>query len=517
MIKVGMKKRRKNIVVKILFVLIFISLPAEPRRGKAILEVSSELQAVCLTTWALASNPQLFSSYLIANMISPVLWMLKDKMPARSPEGILHSLNRRLRELSSYIRTHVSYPYFKPTRPERDQWGWVSVDEIKTYIDSERLERCLEFLNEIMNEDPKYYEQLANAQDLKEGKVPYWRNETVDVMWAYRSIRKDGRAVGKCYGYAELIAAALHIICEIPLEKIYLLGNLEHLVVFVDEGEGYYFSLYAYKDRTNLKRSFKLRRFEDRKWWAYFFDNISFIINGPNYYDKEAGTSTIPKEQLQHIFERVNYFGEGFFEIPLPDFDAIMYLPSTEIVEFNECRNQEEAFGLVKMLASAGSPIYMSALYAYRYLYVPHPQTYVKAALRDPWTREKAQSIKSLNDAINIVRRIKGDESIFHSSERIALPDEVFLFNTASHRERALVLYTLIKNSLNKNEENLGYIVYTPNRSYVFYENLFIDVDTGQILDSLSSKVELMFNEEQAYFKDEEIKQRLNLLRDEDI
>jgi hypothetical protein len=289
------------------------------------------------------------------------------------------------------------------------------------------------------------------------------------------------------------------------------------LVVFIDEGEGYYFSLYAYKNRTNLKRSFKLRRFENRKWWAYFFNNISFIINGPNYYDKEAGASTIPKEQLQHIFERINYFGEGFFEIPLPDFDVIRYLTPAEIVEFNRCKTQEEAFELVKKLASVGDSIYMNALYAYRYLYVPHPQTYVKAALRDPYTREKAQSIKSLNDAINIVRRIKGGESIFHSLERIALPDEVFLFNTASHRERALVLYTLIQNSLNKNGENLGYIVYTSNKSYVFYENLFIDVDTGQILDSLSSEVELMFNEEEVYFKDEEIKQRLNLLEEGDV
>lgn len=43
-----------------------------------------------------------------------------------------------------------------------------------------------------------------------------------------------------------------------------------------------------------------------------------------------------------------------------------------------------------------------------------------------------------------MVREVPGTRSVLGSSNRIALPDEVFLFNTANDKERALALYSLI-------------------------------------------------------------------------
>ncbi|MCX5657193.1 MAG: hypothetical protein NTZ48_03065 [Candidatus Omnitrophica bacterium] len=338
-----MNKRR----VYIIGVLFFVSMGVlchftEARRMKPSSEKNDEFQSVTLTTWELAANPQGFSSYLIANMLSPVLWHMREMMPARSPEGEIHSLNRRLKELSSYVRTHVSYPYVKPTRSERDEWGWVSADGIKERLDPRAFEECLQFFMDLMQKNPEDedYKPLLASGKFEQGEIPYWRNETADIMWAYRGIRNDDRAVGRCYAYAELIAAALHIVCDIPLEKIYLFGNLEHLTVFIDEGTGYMFSLYAYRDRTNYRRSWS-QRFEHKEWWAQFYNNPDFVVNGANFFDSKSGVSSIPKTQLEDMYTKLAAFTEGFFEISTPDLGRVEYITSQATLDLRGCNSQE--------------------------------------------------------------------------------------------------------------------------------------------------------------------------------
>jgi hypothetical protein len=64
----------------------------------------------------------------------------------------------------------------------------------------------------------------------------------------------------------------------------------------------------------------------------------------------------------------------------------------------------------------------------------------------------RAAEIFNLDDALSLVRSIPGTVSILHGPERIALPDEILLFQTASDNERVLLLYTLLMHSPSSSE-----------------------------------------------------------------
>ena len=67
------------------------------------------------------------------------------------------------------------------------------------------------------------------------------------------------------------------------------------------------------------------------------------------------------------------------------------------------------------------------------------------------------------------MREVAGRDSIFDDLERIALPDEVLLFGTGSHRDRALLLYTLLRHApyLERAEKDALQMVFTDVDSFV--------------------------------------------------
>lgn len=90
---------------------------------------------------------------------------------------------------------------------------------------------------------------------------------------------------------------------------------------------------------------------------------------------------------------------------------------------------------------------YASALYAFRTLDVPDTEVYLRAAMRDYNTKQTAQRITSVSDALAVIANVEGKESIFGSRERIQMPDETLYFNTGTDRDKALLLYTLLRQS----------------------------------------------------------------------
>src|SRR5690606_14508016 len=91
--------------------------------------------------------------------------------------------------------------------------------------------------------------------------------------------------------------------------------------------------------------------------------------------------------------------------------------------------------------------IYEYALYAYRLLEGTDHEVYRLAAMRDYRTKKLAENIHELTDALAIVRSVKGTDSLFNDSSRIAMPDEVLYFNTGTECDKALLLFTLLRQS----------------------------------------------------------------------
>ncbi len=85
-----------------------------------------------------------------------------------------------------------------------------------------------------------------------------------------------------------------------------------------------------------------------------------------------------------------------------------------------------------------------SSLYTFRRIDVPEPQTYVSAALGGYKVWLRSAEVANLDDALAVVRAIPGRDSIFGPYNRLALPDELLIFNTGSDTERILLLYALL-------------------------------------------------------------------------
>jgi hypothetical protein len=116
------------------------------------------------------------------------------------------------------------------------------------------------------------------------------------------------------------------------------------------------------------------------------------------------------------------------------------------------------------------------AQYAFRKIDVPFPQAYVYAALRDYHVKQSANTIRNFEDALNILKNIKGEKSIFDSRDRLALPDETLLFQTGNDRDKALLLYTLLHLSTISDPEMA--IGFSENDSYVYYNREWIELNT---------------------------------------
>ncbi|MEI8206993.1 MAG: hypothetical protein WCG03_08970, partial [Kiritimatiellales bacterium] len=68
--------------------------------------------------------------------------------------------------------------------------------------------------------------------------IPYWKTETVEAMDAF--IRREGyrTGAGECVSLSTLYAAALFIVCGIPLEDIFLMATPLHSQNFAAVGDG---------------------------------------------------------------------------------------------------------------------------------------------------------------------------------------------------------------------------------------------------------------------------------------
>ena len=63
--------------------------------------------------------------------------------------------------------------------------------------------------------------------------IPYWKTETVEAMDAFTHKENYRVGAGECVSLSTLYAAALFIICDIPLEDIFLIATPLHSQNFI--------------------------------------------------------------------------------------------------------------------------------------------------------------------------------------------------------------------------------------------------------------------------------------------
>lgn len=180
--------------------------------------------------------PELLYALVLANITSPRLWRWRDDPWFRD----LHKLTpyRRVLRLKQFIIDRYEFNL------DLDTWGLTTKEaELKRFapwINEETISRS----NALFGyEGDKYYFDIDIRRhfglDRYNGNIiPYWKTETLEAMDAFRFKPNYSRGAGECVSLSTLYAAALFVVCEIPLDNIFLLATPLHSQNFIDMNDG---------------------------------------------------------------------------------------------------------------------------------------------------------------------------------------------------------------------------------------------------------------------------------------
>ena len=192
--------------------------------------------AMTLSDMEIFIFPELLYALTLANILSPRLWKWRNhewfaKFNKMTPY-------RRILRLKQFIIDNYEFNL------DLDTWGLTTKERELARFRPWMDEATIGQSNALFGyEGDKYYFDLDIRRhfglDKYEGNViPYWKTETIEAMDAFRF--KDGYATGagECVSLSTLYAAAMFVVCRIPLEDIFLLATPLHSQNFIDTADG---------------------------------------------------------------------------------------------------------------------------------------------------------------------------------------------------------------------------------------------------------------------------------------
>lgn len=199
-------------------------------------DVEKYSAAVTLSDMEIFVFPETLYALVLANILSPRLWTWREDPWFAG----LHKMSpyRRVLRLKQFIIDHYEFNL------DLDTWGLTTKERelarFAGHIDVTTLGRS----NALFGyEGDKYY----FSQDIRKhfgldkyttDTIPYWKTETLEAMEAFRHKPGFSRGAGECVSLSTLYAAAMFVVCGIPLEEIFLLATPLHSQNFVGLNDG---------------------------------------------------------------------------------------------------------------------------------------------------------------------------------------------------------------------------------------------------------------------------------------
>ncbi len=192
--------------------------------------------AVSLSDMEIFVFPEIMYSLVLANIISPVIWdWLDDPWFADIDE---QKPAKKLQRLRQYIMDNYSFNL------DLDTWGLTTrqkeLQRFNDFIDPEILRHS----NALFGyEGDKFYFDMDIRRHFGLDKytdetIPYWKTETAEAMAAFKYKEGYQTGAGECVSLAALWAAALYIICKVPLEDIFMIATPLHSQNILLQGDG---------------------------------------------------------------------------------------------------------------------------------------------------------------------------------------------------------------------------------------------------------------------------------------
>ena len=192
--------------------------------------------AVTLSDMEVFVFPELAHSLVLANIMSPAIWQWRQLDCFKKLEG--KPPYRKLMRLRQFIMDEYEFNL------DLETWGLTSkakeLKRFEKFLSPEDIAKS----NALFGyEGDKYYFDVDIRKHFGLDKydsdvIPYWKTETVEAMNAFRLKPGYKTGAGECVSLSSLYAAAAFVVCEIPLDDIYMILTPLHSQNFIDVQDG---------------------------------------------------------------------------------------------------------------------------------------------------------------------------------------------------------------------------------------------------------------------------------------
>ena len=256
--------------------------------------------AITLSDMEIFVFPELLYALLLANIMSPRIWKWRGdpwfaKIDSMSPA-------KKINRLKQYIIDHYEFNL------DLDTWGLTDQQtELKRFSPFMNAE-TISGSNALFGyQGDKHYFDLDirrhfGLEKYDDTVIPYWKTETIEAMDAF-SRKEDYRVcAGECVSLSTLYAAALFIICDIPLEDIFLMATPLHSQNFIAVNGG----LLTNNRRIVTKNMwFNGTELTDKAQRALRNEQITMVFNNSGYVHSVYPDSTMDPAEYDRFKQKV--------------------------------------------------------------------------------------------------------------------------------------------------------------------------------------------------------------------
>jgi len=259
--------------------------------------------AITLSDMEIFVFPELMYALVLANIMSPIIWQWRQLDCFKKLEG--KTTYRKLMRLRQYIMDEFDFNL------DLETWGLTSKDK--------ELKRFEKFVStgDIAKSNAlfgyhgdKYYFDVDIRRHFGLDKydsdiIPYWKTETVEAMNAFRLKEGYKTAAGECVSLAALYAAAAFIVCEIPLEDIFMILTPLHSQNFIDLQDGILTNNRRLVTKTMW---FNGTAISNKAQRALRNENITIVAHSSGYVHCLYKDATIDKKLYQDFSRKLDSY-----------------------------------------------------------------------------------------------------------------------------------------------------------------------------------------------------------------
>jgi len=259
--------------------------------------------AISLSDMEIFVFPELLYSLVLANIMSPRIWEWKNhdwfrKLDTMKPY-------KKIQRLKQFIIDHYEFNL------DLDTWGLTTKAAEMARFAPFMDEKSISQSNALFGyEGDKHYFSLDIRKHFGLDKytsetIPYWKTETLEAMDAFKHKESYRAGAGECVSLSTLYAAALFVICDIPLEDIFLLATPLHSQNFINVNDGV---LTNNRRLVTKNMWFNGTDLTARAQRALRHEQVTIVANNTGYIHTVYPEATISPDSFELFREKLDAF-----------------------------------------------------------------------------------------------------------------------------------------------------------------------------------------------------------------